>query len=104
MCHFQWFSTALDIVITYIWPTIQHGIYYSDYTSDILLAHELTKYCHYKYFTMCVLIMIMTHLTTVLYLKLTGNSSSWKTAFGYPWYHAKDIYYLALRKPSGRVE
>ena len=67
------------------------GVYYADLISDSLMAIDLYQNCHYRYLSFCLSIIVVSYLTTALFLKFRGLTKNCLTAFLYPFYHIKHL-------------
>ena len=79
-----------DISSTLLGPSLSRALFYSDLASDIFMCINLYRNCHFKYFITSMIIIILSYLTTVFYLRLR-TKRDWNIAFGYPYYHGKGI-------------
>ena len=68
------------------------GVYYADLISDSLMAIDLYQNCHYRYLSFCLSIIVVSYLTTALFLKFRGLTKNCLTAFLYPFYHIKHLF------------
>ena len=66
-------------------------LYYGDLLSDIINMITLHQNCHYKYLVLSLAILVVSYLTTVLYLRFNLNET-WRRAICYHGIHVK--YFL----------
>ena len=66
-------------------------LYYTDLFSDIYLAIELFRACHYKYASFSLAIIFVSYVTIAILLKIRKLAPTWSSAFSYP-YHLGQIH------------
>ena len=74
----------LQIVLFIVIPIRMCGIYYCDVLSDILQMLSLYNNCHLDFFITSVLILVSSHMITVIYVKVHSNLTRTSALF-YPW-------------------
>ena len=93
-------SSATILLLKAVWSLVtldslfksfEFGLYFADYTSDILLAVDLNSNCHFKYMYASITIMISSYLTTVTYLIRRKLASGWINAAMYPYFHLRNL-------------
>ena len=83
-----WMKMILTIIGPF-WSLVV--LYYGDILSDLINMITLYQNCHYKYFGLSLTILVVSYLTTVLYLRFNLNET-WRRAVCYHGIHVK--YYL----------
>ena len=85
-------TTCMKTILTIIGPFCSLVVlYYGDLLSDIINMITLHQNCHYKYFVLSLAILVLSYLTTVLYLRFNLNET-WRRAVFYHGIHVK--YYI----------
>ena len=74
----------LQIVLFILIPIRMCGIYYCDVLSDILQMLSLYNNCHIDFFITSLLILVTSHMITVVYVKVHSNLTRTSALF-YPW-------------------
>ena len=74
----------LQIVLFILIPIRMCGIYYCDVLSDILQMLSLYNNCHLDFFITSLLILVTSHMITVVYVKVHSNLTRTSALF-YPW-------------------
>ena len=64
-------------------PIMTYILYYYDYYTDLTLTYDYYINCNYIYGTISLLIIIVSYIATVLYLRYATNTSM-KSALCYP--------------------
>ena len=82
----------MKIILTIIGPFCSLVVlYYGDLLSDVINLITLYRNCHFKYFGLSFVILVVSYFTTVLYLRFNLNET-WRRAISYHGVHVK--YYL----------
>ena len=68
------------------------GLYYADLGSDFLMAIDLYLNCHYNYLIFCAIIIVLSYLTTIVFLKFRGLAENFRIAVFYPYYQMKYFF------------
>ena len=68
------------------------GLYYADLGSDFLMAIDLYLNCHYNYLIFCAIIIVLSYLTTIVFLKFRGLAEKFTIAVFYPYYQMKYFF------------
>ena len=74
----------LQIVFFIVIPIRMCGFYYCDVLSDILQMLSLYNNCHIDFFISSLLILVTSHMITVVYVKVHSNLTRTSALF-YPW-------------------
>ena len=84
-------TLVAKIILTIIGPLLTYGLYYFDLYSDTYNMISLFLNCHYYYGTMSLAIMLVSYISTAIFLKFKFNQD-FKKALLYPYYHGQNLY------------
>ena len=82
--------TIIKVFETLIGPIKSYGLYYYDIISDFLFMITLFRNCHFKYGITSLSIMILSYLTTMIYLTVYMKQN-FKKSLIYPYYHGRNL-------------
>ena len=83
-------NLVVKIILTLIGPVLTSGLYYFDLYSDTVFMITLYMNCHVYYSIMSLAIMLVSYMSTAIYLKFKLNQD-FKKAFLYPYYHGQNL-------------
>ena len=78
------------ILLTIIGPLLTYGLYYFDLYSDTYNMITLFVNCHFYYGLTSLTIMLISYISTAMFLKYKFNQD-FKKALLYPYYHGQNL-------------
>ena len=79
------------LLLTIIGPLLSYGLYYFDLYSDTYNMITLFVNCHFYYGSMSLAIMLISYISTAIFLKYKFDQD-FKKALLYPYYHGQNLF------------